>query len=85
MKTCVFAQRFYVQNLCEKNVLHSLLLSDSSTGNGVISTMQFVVNKQEMMFFSELKAIEECYDITTVPEIALILKFSHEQCRQFVY
>ena len=69
----------------KRNVLHSLLLSDSSTGNGVIGTMQFVVNQQEMKIFSELKAIEECYDITTVPEIALILKYSHEQCRRFVY
>ena len=59
MKTCLFAQRFYVLNLC-KGVLDSLLLSDGSTRNGVIGTMKYVVNQQEMVAFrhiSELKAI----------------------------
>ena len=42
------------------NVLDSLLLSDGCTGNGVIGTMQYVVNQQEMVAFcliSELNAI----------------------------
>ena len=41
-------------------VLDSLLMSDGSTGNGVIGTMQYVVNQQEMIAFcliSELNAV----------------------------
>ena len=44
----------------KRNVLDSLILSDGSTGNVVIGTMQYVVNQQEMVDFchiSELKAI----------------------------
>ena len=51
MKTRAFAQKIYVQNLCEKKCLDSLLLSDGSTGTGVIGTMQYVVNQQEMVDF----------------------------------
>ena len=43
MKTCVFAQRFYAQNFCEKKVLKSPFLSDGSTENEVFS-MQYAVN-----------------------------------------
>ena len=44
----------------KRNVLDSLLLSDGSTGIGVIGTIQYVVSQQEMVAFnliSELKAI----------------------------
>ena len=41
-----------------RNVLDLLLLSDGSTGNGVIGTMQYAVNQQETFcLISELKAI----------------------------
>ena len=62
MKTRVFAQKFYVQNLCEKKRLDSLLLSDGSTETEVIGTMQYVITQQGMVDFcliSELKAIEK--------------------------
>ena len=44
----------------KRNVLDSLLLSYSSTKNGEIFTMQYVVNQQETVAFcliSELKAV----------------------------
>ena len=72
----------------KRNVLESLLLSDDSTENGVFDNMQYAVNQlQEIVAFcliSELKAILECFDIISVPEIALILKYSHEQCQWFL-
>ena len=34
-----------------RNVLDSLLLSDGSTGNGIIGTTQYVVNQQEMVAY----------------------------------
>ena len=48
------------KNSVKRNVLDWLLLSDGSTENGVICTMQYVVNQQEMLAFrliSELKAL----------------------------
>ena len=42
----------------KRDVLDLLLLSDGSTGNGVIAIMQYVVNQQETFcLISELKAI----------------------------
>ena len=32
-------------------------------------------------FFSEFKAVIKCFEIIAVLEIALILKYSHEQCK----
>ena len=47
MKTCAFAQTFYEKISVNRNVLDLLRLSDGSTGNEVIGTMQYVVNQQE--------------------------------------
>ena len=56
MKTCVFAQRLYVQTFCEKKCFRT----DGSMGNGVFDNMQYAVNQQEVVAFClipELKAI----------------------------
>ena len=48
------------KNLCEKKCFRFTSFSDSSTGNGVIGTMQYIANQQEVVacyLISELKAI----------------------------
>ena len=54
------------ENSVKRNILDSFLLSEGSTENGVIGTVQYAVNQQEMVAFclmsSELKAILECFD-----------------------
>ena len=47
MKTCVFAQRLYVQPFCEKKCFRA----DGSMGNGAFDNMQYAVNQQEMVAF----------------------------------
>ena len=81
MKTCVLVQRFNVQNLCEKKGLESFLLTDGFTMNGVFEIVQDAVNNYKkwwlLCLISESKVFKGCFDIISLPEIALILKYSH--------
>ena len=70
----------------KRKVLESLLLFDGSMGNGVLCNMQLIKYKRWCFcLISESRAFYECFDVVTVPELALILKYSHDPCRRFVY